>query len=115
MAVCYKTPGDARSWPLAYLSVQAPTRHTVTHTALRRLCRQAGPSRAQLLPLHLQNVKGQENPRLLQKQAEGGEAAMQQLARPRDRSRRKAGKGFPGLHPGLMAALGSNPTQVGEP
>lgn len=31
------------------------------------------------------------------------------------KERRKAGEGFRGLSPGLMAALGSDPTQVGSP
>lgn len=51
----------------------------------------------------------------LQKQAEGEKLAAGELARPGERSGRKAGKGFQGLYTGLMAALGNNPTQVGEP
>lgn len=65
---------------MACLSVQAPS-HTVTHTALRRLCQQAWPNWAQLLSLHLQRVQGQ-NPWMLWKQAEGGEADNGRLTRP---------------------------------
>lgn len=55
-------------------------------------------------------------PWMLWKQAEGGEADNGRLARPGERRGYGGeGKGFQDLCPGLLAALGSNPTQVGEP
>lgn len=85
---------EGGSWPIC--QSRLPHSHSVTHTALRRLCQQAWPKWAQLLSLHLQKVKG-GNTWLLQKQAEGEKLAAGALARPGERSGRKAGKGFPGL------------------
>lgn len=99
---------------MAYLSVQAPTQ-SYSHTHSVKASAPAGMAKlgpASLFP----PAEGEGGKHLaLQKQAEGEKLAAGELARPGERSGRKAGKGFPGLYPGLMAALGNNPTQVGEP
>lgn len=98
---------------MACQSVQAPS-HTVIHTALRRLCQQAWPNWAQLLSLHLQRVQGW-NPWVLWGQVEGGEAGNGRLTRPGERKKRREGKGFQDLCPGLLAALGVTQLRLGSP
>lgn len=88
--------------------------HPVTHTALRRLCQQAWPNQAQLLSLHLRRVKG-ENPWLLQKWAEGGEAGNGRVSQARREEWEEGRQGLARPLSGLTAALENSPTQVGEP
>lgn len=82
---------EGGAWP--FCQSRLPHSHTVTHTALRRLCQQAWPNWAQLLSLHLHRVKG-ANPWLLQKQAEGGEAGHGRVSQAR---RKKWEEGRQGL------------------
>uniref|UniRef100_A0A4X1VY58 Uncharacterized protein n=1 Tax=Sus scrofa TaxID=9823 RepID=A0A4X1VY58_PIG len=74
-----------------------PHSYTVTHTALRRLCQQAWPNWAQLLSLHLQRVKGENPSGCLRNRLKWEKLATEELARPGEKSGRKAGKGFRGL------------------
>lgn len=100
------SPGQSTKWLFATEHLEVPEggsgpicqsrllhSHPVTHTALRRLCQRAWPNRAQLLSLHLQRVKG-ENPWLLQKRAEGGEAGNGRVSQARRKKREEGRQGL---------------------
>lgn len=96
---------------MACQPVQAPS-HTVIHTVKASV--PAGM--AKLGPASLSppaEGTGVETP-VPWEQAEVGEAGNGRLTRPSGVGGRE-GKGFQDLCPGLLAALGSSPTQVGEP
>lgn len=68
---------------------------------------------AQLPSLHLQRVKG-KTPGCFRNKLKGEKLASG-VSQAWRRKWEEGRKGFRGLYPGLTAALGSNPTQVGSP